>query len=144
MCSICAQVHLDSLTDASERETLLALCHREFRSQLPEDRGAYTLTLQVKSEDWRGLFIDFVEQGVVHKAVFKLIAVPRAVSVISRVHSRCVSAFVSCTCIKYDPFYIQIQSQSDCSTATLPSTSRCPPTAVSDKVRLLLYLHIYR
>ena len=73
--------------DASESEALLALCRHEFRNQLPEDQEAYTLTLQVKSEDWGGLFIDFVGQAVVDRAVFKLIAVPRAVSVVDRVNS---------------------------------------------------------
>jgi len=48
------------------------------------------LTLQVKSEDWGGLFIDFVEQAVADRAVFKLIAVPRSVSVVGRVYSRYV------------------------------------------------------
>jgi len=82
---------LDSSADASESEALLALCRQEFRSQLPDDRGgAYTLTLQVKSEDWGGLFIDFVEQAVADRAVFKLIAVPRSVSVVGRVYSRYV------------------------------------------------------
>ena len=40
-------------TNTCEREALIVLCRRKFSGQLP---AGTTLTLQVKSEDWRTLF----------------------------------------------------------------------------------------
>ena len=65
-------ISLDTSMDAclSEREALLVLCCREFSELIPD---GVTLTLQVKSEDWRGLYIDYVESTVPNKSIFQLV-----------------------------------------------------------------------
>lgn len=62
----------------SERESLLALCRFEFRDLMPAD--TCTLTLQVKDEDWGGMYIDYTKSHVDDRSTFQLVAVPRVVS----------------------------------------------------------------
>ena len=62
----------------SERESLLALCRSEFRELMPAD--TCTLTLQVKDEDWGGIYVDYTESHVEDRSKFQLVAVPQVVS----------------------------------------------------------------
>lgn len=65
----------------SEHDFLLNAFLSEFRDLLPDDVSAYTLTLQVKDETWGGVFVDYKHESVMDKAVSKLVAIPRMVSV---------------------------------------------------------------
>ena len=68
-------------SNTSEREAVLELCRQEFRQQLPADLDSYALTLQMKSEDWGGIYVDYIDPDVVNKSIFQLIAVRHAVSI---------------------------------------------------------------
>ena len=69
---------------ASERDFVLSACRAEFRELMLNDLGCYTLTLQVKDEQWGGVYLDYKAQSVVNRVIFKLIAVPRMVSLFQR------------------------------------------------------------
>ena len=68
-------------TTLSEHDFVLNVCIAEFRDFLPEDLNAYTLSLQVKDEEWGGVFVDYKQQSVIDRAVFKLQTIPRMVRV---------------------------------------------------------------
>jgi len=54
----------------TEREALLESIRRVFQEKInPYDK----LTLQVKSEEWGGVFVDFFNDAVPDKSVFKVI-----------------------------------------------------------------------
>ena len=75
-----------SYTASSERDFVLSACRAEFREHLPKDLEFYTLTLQVKDDQWGGMYLDYKAQSVVDRAVFKLVAVPRMVSLFRKLY----------------------------------------------------------
>ena len=54
-----------SYTASSERDFVLSACRAEFREHLPKDLEFYTLTLQVKDDQWGGMYLDYKAHSVV-------------------------------------------------------------------------------
>ncbi len=64
------KIPVGSSSAESEREALLSRIRNEFGHHIPE--GA-SITLQIKDEDWGGVFVDYLEDCVADKSVFNLV-----------------------------------------------------------------------
>ena len=68
----CIVVLTTSETTQSERKLLEEEIRNMFSDLLaPRDK----IYLQVKDEEWGGIFVDFLEDDVVHKCVFRMMAI---------------------------------------------------------------------
>ena len=88
----CIVVPTTSETTQSERKLLEEEIRNVFSDLLaPRDK----IYLQVKDEEWGGIFVDFFEDDVVHKSVFKMVAIKPVQVCTSVVNISCQFATMS-------------------------------------------------
>lgn len=63
----------------SEREVLLAACPLVFCNLLPEHPATCTLRLQIRDNEWGGIFEDYIKLYVENRSLLQLFAVPCSV-----------------------------------------------------------------
>lgn len=81
---LCIDVPSASSSRQSEREVFVERIREVYSDLLPS--GNYTIFLQRKAEDWGGVFIDYFDDTVPDRSVFKMIAKPVQVLYICIIH----------------------------------------------------------